>query len=121
MSGKRRALVIGGSMSGLLAGIMLVRRGWDVDIFERVEKELAGRGAGIVAQAELIARLNALGLDTRDLGVAMTTRRILDRDWPDGAGARMPPGAHRLGARLPPAARRVSRRPLSSGHGAYGL
>jgi 2-polyprenyl-6-methoxyphenol hydroxylase-like FAD-dependent oxidoreductase len=79
MSGKRRALVIGGSMSGLLAGIMLARRGWDVDIFERVEKELAGRGAGIVAQTELIARLDALGLDTRQLGVAMTTRRILDR------------------------------------------
>ncbi len=66
-------------MSGLLAGIMLNRRGWDVDIFERVDKELAGRGAGIVAQAELIARLDALGLDTRDLGVAMTTRKILDR------------------------------------------
>lgn len=79
MAAKRRALVIGGSMSGLLAGIMLARRGWDVDIYERVEKELAGRGAGIVAQAELIARLDALGLDTRDLGVAMTTRRILDR------------------------------------------
>ena len=79
MSGKRRALVIGGSMSGLLAGIMLARRGWDVDIYERVEKELAGRGAGIVAQAELIARLNALGLNTSDLGVAMTTRRILDK------------------------------------------
>jgi 2-polyprenyl-6-methoxyphenol hydroxylase-like FAD-dependent oxidoreductase len=29
MSGKRRALVIGGSMSGLLAGITLSRRGWD--------------------------------------------------------------------------------------------
>ncbi len=79
MAAKRRALVIGGSMSGLLAGIMLVRRGWDVDIYERVEKELSGRGAGIVAQAELIARLNALGLDTSDLGVAMTTRRILDK------------------------------------------
>jgi 2-polyprenyl-6-methoxyphenol hydroxylase-like FAD-dependent oxidoreductase len=78
MARKRRALVIGGSMSGLLAGIMLVRRGWGVDIYERVEKELAGRGAGIVAQAELIARLKALGLDTTDLGVAMTTRRILD-------------------------------------------
>ena len=79
MSGKRRALIIGGSMSGLLAGIMLIRRGWDVEIYERVEKELAGRGAGIVAQAELIARLDRLGLDTRDLGVAMTTRRILDK------------------------------------------
>jgi len=79
MSGKRRAVVIGGSMSGLLAGIMLERRGWDVDIYERVEKELAGRGAGIVAQAELIARLDKLGLDTKNLGVAMTTRRILDK------------------------------------------
>ena len=65
-------------MSGLLAGIMLVRRGWDVDIFERVDSELAGRGAGIVAQAELIARMKALGLDMRDLGVAITTRKILD-------------------------------------------
>src|SRR6202051_808987 len=80
MARQRRALVIGGSMSGLLAGIMLHRRGWDVDIFERVDSELAGRGAGIVAQAELIARPDALGLDPRDLGVAMTTRKILDRD-----------------------------------------
>jgi 2-polyprenyl-6-methoxyphenol hydroxylase-like FAD-dependent oxidoreductase len=79
MTAKRRALVIGGSMSGLLAGIMLHRRGWDVEIFERVEKELAGRGAGIVAQAELITRMKALGLETRDLGVAMTTRKILDQ------------------------------------------
>jgi 2-polyprenyl-6-methoxyphenol hydroxylase-like FAD-dependent oxidoreductase len=80
MARQRRAMVIGGSMSGLLAGIMLNRRGWEVDIYERVAGELAGRGAGIVAQAELIARLNALELDTRDLGVAMTTRQILDRD-----------------------------------------
>jgi 2-polyprenyl-6-methoxyphenol hydroxylase-like FAD-dependent oxidoreductase len=77
---KRRALVIGGSMSGLLAAIMLMRRGWDVDICERAEDELAGRGAGIVAQPELIARLDALGLDTGDLGVAITTRKIFDRD-----------------------------------------
>ncbi len=77
---KRRALVIGGSMSGLLAAIMLMRRGWDVDICERAEDELAGRGAGIVAQPELIARLKALGLNTSDLGVAITTRKIFDRD-----------------------------------------
>src|SRR6202051_1192707 len=78
MVGKRRALVVGGSMSGLLAGTPLERRGWTVDIFERVEKELAGRGAGIVAQSELIARLNALGLDTSEVGGAMSTRKILD-------------------------------------------
>ena len=77
MTRQRRAIVIGGSMSGLLAAIMLRRRGWDVEVFERVERELADRGAGIVAQAELIARMNVLGLETRDLGVAMSTRKIL--------------------------------------------
>jgi 2-polyprenyl-6-methoxyphenol hydroxylase-like FAD-dependent oxidoreductase len=77
---KRRALVIGGSMSGLLAAIMLIRRGWEVNVYERAEDELAGRGAGIVAQAELIARLKALDLNISDLGVAITTRKILDPD-----------------------------------------
>jgi 2-polyprenyl-6-methoxyphenol hydroxylase-like FAD-dependent oxidoreductase len=78
MPDRRRALVIGGSMSGLLAGLMLARRGWHVDIFERVESELAGRGAGIVAQGELIAHMRTLGLDTRGLGVEITTRKIID-------------------------------------------
>jgi 2-polyprenyl-6-methoxyphenol hydroxylase-like FAD-dependent oxidoreductase len=78
MPRQRRALVIGGSMSGLLAAIMLERRGWAVEVFERVESELAGRGAGIVAQAELIAHLDALSLDTSDLGVLARTRKLLD-------------------------------------------
>jgi len=80
MTTARRALVIGGSMSGLLTAAMLRRRGWEVDVFERAEDELAGRGAGIVAQPELIARLDAIGIDTKDLGVAVTTRKIFDRD-----------------------------------------
>ena len=74
-----KAVIIGGSMSGLLCGLMLGRAGWDVDIYERVESELSGRGAGIVAQAELIERLRKLGLQTVALGVAITTRKILDR------------------------------------------
>ena len=75
---QRRAVIVGGSMSGLLAAIMLMRRGWSVDVFERVAGELAGRGAGIVAQAELIAHLTAAGLDMRALGVAISTRKIFD-------------------------------------------
>jgi 2-polyprenyl-6-methoxyphenol hydroxylase-like FAD-dependent oxidoreductase len=67
-------------MSGLLSGLLLRRSGWDVDIYERVESELSGRGAGIVAQQELIERLRGLGLATRDLGVEITTRKILDAD-----------------------------------------
>ena len=74
----RRAVVIGGSMSGLLSGLSLRRAGWDVDIYERVESELSGRGAGIVAQYELIERLRELGLPTDALGVHITTRKILD-------------------------------------------
>lgn len=74
----RRAIVIGGSMSGLLSGLSLRRAGWAVDIYERVETELSGRGAGIVAQQELIERLRRLGFATDDLGVQITTRKILD-------------------------------------------
>jgi 2-polyprenyl-6-methoxyphenol hydroxylase-like FAD-dependent oxidoreductase len=77
---QQRALVIGGSMSGLLAAIMLDRSGWKVDVFERAPGELAGRGAGIVAQPGLIARLDILGLQTRDLGIASSRRQILDRE-----------------------------------------
>ncbi|HYC17201.1 MAG TPA: FAD-dependent monooxygenase [Pseudolabrys sp.] len=73
-----RAIVIGGSMSGLLGGLLLRRAGWTVDIYERVESELSGRGAGIVAQYELIERLRKLGLATEELGVHITTRKILD-------------------------------------------
>lgn len=65
-------------MSGLLSALLLRRAGWDVDVYERVESELSGRGAGIVAQQELIGRLRALGLATGDLGVEITTRKILD-------------------------------------------
>lgn len=78
MATQRSALVIGGSMSGLLAGLLLRRAGWMVDVFERVDSELAGRGAGIVAQPQLLATLLELGFDARDLGVEITTRRILD-------------------------------------------
>jgi 2-polyprenyl-6-methoxyphenol hydroxylase-like FAD-dependent oxidoreductase len=77
---RRRALIVGGSMSGLLAAAMLGRRGWQAEIFERVPGELADRGAGIVAQSGLIAQLAALGFDLRDLGVEITARKMLDGD-----------------------------------------
>ena len=65
-------------MSGLLSRLLLRRAGWIVDIYERVGSELSGRGAGIVAQQELIERLKALGLATGGLGVQIATRKIID-------------------------------------------
>lgn len=65
-------------MSGLFAGLMLRSAGWHADIYEKVEGEMSGRGAGIVAQPEILAALRGLGLDTADLGVAVQKRRLLD-------------------------------------------
>jgi 2-polyprenyl-6-methoxyphenol hydroxylase-like FAD-dependent oxidoreductase len=73
----KRALVVGGSMSGLFAALMLRRAGWDVTVIERVKTELSGRGAGIVAQPELLAHLRRLDLKTDDLGVHIHDRKIL--------------------------------------------
>src|SRR5262245_61711960 len=76
---KRRALVIGGSMSGLFAALALSRRGWDVHVFERVETQLAGRGAGIVAQPQLWDVFRAVGVEPPvDLGVPVELRRSYD-------------------------------------------
>ncbi len=73
----RRAVVIGGSMGGLFAGLLLRRLGWDVRIFERVGGELAGRGAGIVTHPVLYDALRRAGVDDLDdLGVPMETRRV---------------------------------------------
>ncbi len=76
-----RALVIGGSMSGLLAALALRSRGFDVSVYERVAEPLAGRGAGIVAQPELKAVMRKLGLDPdQDLGIEVPWRLMLSRE-----------------------------------------
>ncbi len=72
----RRALVIGGSMSGLFTALLLRRNNWDVNLFERSDVELSGRGAGIVTHPELRDALRALGLETTaDFGVEVLRRR----------------------------------------------
>jgi 2-polyprenyl-6-methoxyphenol hydroxylase-like FAD-dependent oxidoreductase len=76
----QRAVVIGGSMSGLFAAILLTRAGWHAEVYERAEGELSGRGAGIVTHAPMRAILSALGWHaTHDLGIAVEERRTLDR------------------------------------------
>src|SRR5258705_3576931 len=69
-SRSRRAIVIGGSMSGLFAALYLRRLGWEVTVHERSSGTLTGRGAGIMTHPEMRAALADLGLDTvNDFGV----------------------------------------------------
>ena len=77
----KTAIVIGGSIAGLIAALLLQRDGWIVDVFERVESELAGRGAGIVTHPALFAVLRAAGVAIpADLGVAVESRRVFGLD-----------------------------------------
>lgn len=72
------ALICGGSIGGLFAATALLRAGWSVEVFERSDVELAGRGAGIVTHPELIDALHAVGADTTDLGVHVKQRVAFD-------------------------------------------
>jgi 2-polyprenyl-6-methoxyphenol hydroxylase-like FAD-dependent oxidoreductase len=76
----RKAIIVGGSMAGMLAGNMLVRQGWTVDILERTREGLEGRGAGIVPQRSLLAALGRAGVTVRpDIGIRVTKRVAYDR------------------------------------------
>ena len=77
---KRRAIIIGGSMSGLFVAAFLRQIGWNADVYERSSVELIGRGAGITTHPELLDALEKSGAGTRDLGVTVDTRIALDRE-----------------------------------------
>ncbi len=75
---RRRAVVIGGSIGGLFAALLLRQHGWDVMIFERSAQPLSGRGAGIVTHPALWRVMDQLGIPaaSRD-GVNVETRITL--------------------------------------------
>jgi 2-polyprenyl-6-methoxyphenol hydroxylase-like FAD-dependent oxidoreductase len=75
----RRAIIIGGSMSGLFAAAFLRRNGWDTDVYERSTVELVGRGAGITTHPELLEALAKSGAGTRNLGIEVAKRITIDR------------------------------------------
>ncbi|MCW2238805.1 FAD binding domain-containing protein [Azospirillum canadense] len=77
---KRHAVIVGGSLGGLLAANMLHRAGWTVSVWERCAEELSGRGAGIVTHRELFDALAQAGITIDDrLGVEVPARVTLDR------------------------------------------
>lgn len=75
-----RALVVGGSLAGLLAATTLRAAGWDVGVFERSSGPLKGRGGGLVLQPDVLDALRFAGIAApADLGVPSDDRIYLDR------------------------------------------
>ncbi|MEH6437733.1 FAD binding domain-containing protein [Massilia sp. DD77] len=80
MSTAPRALVIGGSLGGLLAANALRAVGWEVEVFERSASELTSHGGGIVLQPDVLTALRFAQLDAEHLpGVQSDERLYLDR------------------------------------------
>jgi 2-polyprenyl-6-methoxyphenol hydroxylase-like FAD-dependent oxidoreductase len=76
----RCALVIGGSLGGLLAAHLLRSKGWDAVVFERNAEDLTGRGAGISTHPQLIDILRRVGIDfDESMGIKVDTVICLDR------------------------------------------
>jgi 2-polyprenyl-6-methoxyphenol hydroxylase-like FAD-dependent oxidoreductase len=76
----KKAIIVGGSMAGMLAGNMLMRQGWEVDVLERSKEGLEARGAGIVPQRSLLAALGRAGVTVNpNIGIRVTKRVAYDR------------------------------------------
>lgn len=75
-----RALVIGGSLGGLMMANALRAVGWQADVFERSRQALSGREGGIVLQQDVLSLFQFAGLPYDRLpGVATDVRIYLDR------------------------------------------
>ncbi len=72
--------IVGGSVAGLFAGVILRREGWNVKLYERSRSGLQGRGAGLVPQSEVADILREIGRsDVLRSGVVAQERIFLDR------------------------------------------
>src|SRR4051794_3122544 len=69
---RQRAAVIGGSIGGLTAALLLRDAGWEVDVFERSGTLLEGRGGGIVLHPATARYLvERAGVPIDELGVSV--------------------------------------------------
>ncbi|MDM0027441.1 FAD binding domain-containing protein [Variovorax saccharolyticus] len=76
-----RAIIAGGSLSGLFAATTLRAVGWDVAVFERSPDALDSRGGGIVLQPDVLAAFRFAGVGHADaLGVRSGDRIYLDAE-----------------------------------------
>jgi 2-polyprenyl-6-methoxyphenol hydroxylase-like FAD-dependent oxidoreductase len=81
----RRALVIGGSLGGLFAAVLLAQDGWIVDVYERSPRDLDSRGGGLVLQPQVLQVFQRAGVRyDASIGVEAKERVFLA---PDGSVA----------------------------------
>ncbi|MDT7738942.1 MAG: 2,6-dihydroxypyridine 3-monooxygenase [Mycobacterium sp.] len=89
-----RAVVVGGSLGGLTAALILRDQGWDIDVLERSAVPLQDRGAGIVAHPITVRYLvERVGKAIGDIGVPASRLRYLGDD---GSVADEQPCAYRF-------------------------
>ena len=80
MSTWPRVGVVGGSLGGLTAALVLRDLGCEVDVWERSTAELESRGAGIVVLDETLRYLRErTSIHDDDVTIATSTLRYLDR------------------------------------------
>jgi 2,6-dihydroxypyridine 3-monooxygenase len=88
--------VVGGSLGGLTAALVLRDLGCQVDVFERSRAELEGRGAGIVVLDETVRYVRER--TEEDLDQLTTSTGFLRYLGPDGAVVHAEPRRYRYSA-----------------------
>ncbi|QGZ42894.1 hypothetical protein GO485_02610 [Pseudoduganella flava] len=76
------ALVVGGSVGGLMTAAVLRHAGWRVDVFERSATPLYGRGGGLVLQGDVLRLLHHAAIGWHGTPGVTT----IDRIWLDAQG-----------------------------------
>src|SRR3954469_2684725 len=76
-----KAIIVGGSVGGLMAALLLRKIGWDVTVYERAVGDLAGRGAGLGVSGELLDIMARAGAPfERSAGVAQAAHVWMEKD-----------------------------------------
>src|SRR3954464_9470819 len=76
-----KAIIVGGSVGGLMAALLLRKIGWDVTVYERAVGDLAGRGAGLGVSGELLDVMARAGAPfERSAGIAQAAHVWMEKD-----------------------------------------
>src|SRR5436190_3632519 len=76
-----KAIIVGGSVGGLMAALLLRKIGWEVMVYERAVGDLAGRGAGLGVSSELLDVMARAGAPfERSAGIAQAAHVWMEKD-----------------------------------------